>query len=135
TSISLPRGGSHVSPPTIVHVFADEEVQRRADQEVQRSGYGLHGRCHADNALTLLTNQLSPLRFSSFGSFRSASARSDAAAPRAAGNSRPSPPASDSGVSIGRASLPPAAHSPAPPSTARTAGSSSRSPSSSRRRC
>src|SRR5262249_62008289 len=25
-------------------VFADQEVQRRADQEVQRSGYGLRGR-------------------------------------------------------------------------------------------
>jgi DNA invertase Pin-like site-specific DNA recombinase len=26
------------------NVFADQEVQRRADQEVQRSGYGLRGR-------------------------------------------------------------------------------------------
>src|SRR5262245_23047624 len=68
-------------------VFADQEVQRRADEEVQRSGYGLRWRCHADNTLTLLTIRISLLRFSSCGSFRLSSARSDAAAPHAAGNS------------------------------------------------
>src|SRR5262245_47262242 len=116
-------------------VFADQEVQRRADQEVQRSGSGLHGRCHADNTLIFLTIRICPLRFSSCGSFRSSSARSDAAAPRAAGNSPRWPPASDNGVSIGLASPPPAARCPAPPSTSRTAGSSSRSRWSSRTLC